>query len=106
MEPERILILILRTVQFLSSYEGKSVVLDEAKILAVPIVATAYPTVGDQLQDKVEGMVVPMNPEGIAQGLITMLEDEQTRETYTNYLSGREYGNQDEIKKYMELMDD
>lgn len=27
-------------------------------------------------------------------------------ETYTNYLSGREYGNQDEIKKYMELMDD
>lgn len=89
-----------------SRYEGKSVVLDEAKILAVPIVATAYPTVGDQLQDKVEGMVVPMNPEGIAQGLTAMLEDEQTRETYTNYLSGREYGNQDEIKKYMELMDD
>ena len=89
-----------------SRYEGKSVVLDEAKILAVPIVATAYPTVGDQLQDKVEGMVVPMNPEGIARGLTAMLEDEQTRETYTNYLSGREYGNQDEIKKYMELMDD
>ena len=74
--------------------------------MAVPIVATAYPTVGDQLRDKVEGMVVPMNPEGIAQGLTAMLEDEQTRETYTNYLSGREYGNQDEIKKYMELMDD
>lgn len=79
LEPERILILILRTVQFIqpSRYEGKSVVLDEAKILAVPIVATAYPTVGDQLQDKVEGMVVPMNPEGIAQGLTAMLEDER-----------------------------
>ena len=77
------------------------------QLLSLPVwFATAYPTVGDQLQDKVEGMVVPMNPEGIAQGLTAMLEDEKMGETYTNYLSGREYGNQDEIKKYMELMDD
>ena len=87
-----------------SRYEGKSVVLDEAKILAAAIVATAYPTVGDQLQDKVEGMVVPMNPEGIAKGLLEMMENEELRNKYSDYLSGREYGNQKEIEKYIELI--
>ena len=34
-----------------SRFEGKSVVLDEAKILCTPILATAYPTVADQIRD-------------------------------------------------------
>lgn len=42
-------------------------VLDEAKILAKPIVATAYTTVRDQLNDK-EGIVIGMTPEEIAEG--------------------------------------
>lgn len=88
-----------------SRYEGKSVVLDEAKILAMPIVATAYPTVGDQLQDKVEGMVVPMNAEGIAEGLLAMTKSEELRKKYSSYLTGREYGNQKEIEKYIQLID-
>lgn len=87
-----------------SRYEGKSVVLDEAKILAVPIVATAYPTVGDQLQDREEGMIVPLNAEGIAEGLERMMRDAELRDRYTEYLSGREYGNQKEIEKYVQLM--
>lgn len=88
-----------------SRYEGKSVVLDEAKILAAPIVATAYPTVGDQLKDKVEGMVVPLNAEGIAEGLLQMANNEGLRKSYSEYLASREYGNQKEIEKYMQLMD-
>ena len=88
-----------------SRYEGKSVVLDEAKILAASIVATAYPTVGDQLQDKVEGMVVPMNAEGIAEGLLKMAKNEELRKRYSDYLASREYGNQKEIEKYMQLID-
>ena len=35
-----------------SRWEGKSVVLDEAKILAKPILATNYSTIKDQLKDK------------------------------------------------------
>lgn len=87
-----------------SRYEGKSVVLDEAKILAVPIVATEYPTVGDQLQDKEEGMIVPLTAEGIAEGLKTMMRDKELRSRYSEYLAGREYGNQKEIEKYVQLM--
>lgn len=89
-----------------SRYEGKSVVLDEAKILAAPIVATAYPTVGDQLQDKVEGMVVPLHAEGIAEGLLKMAKDKNVRNQYSDYLAGKEYGNQREIEKYIQLIEE
>ena len=49
-----------------SRWEGKSMVLDEAKILEKPILATRYPTVGDQLSSQ-EGMVVDMTPEAVAE---------------------------------------
>ncbi len=35
-----------------SRYEGKSIALEEAKLLAKPIVATAFSTVRDQLEDR------------------------------------------------------
>ncbi|MFV0363056.1 MAG: glycosyltransferase [Suipraeoptans sp.] len=49
-----------------SRYEGKSLVLDEAKILAAPIISTKYPTVGDQITDGVEGLIAEMNYISIA----------------------------------------
>lgn len=88
-----------------SRYEGKSVVLDEAKILATPIVATAYPTVADQVIHGQEGLVVPMNPQGIAQGIREMLEQKDLRKQIRDYLAQKEYGNQAEVEKYMQLLD-
>lgn len=86
-----------------SYFEGKSVVLDEAKILAAPIIVTNYPTVSDQINEN-EGMVVQMDPKAYANGLVKMITDEQLRKSYKEYLSSREYGNQDEIKKYIEVI--
>lgn len=88
-----------------SRYEGKSVVLDEAKILCKPIVATAYPTVKDQVEDGKEGLVVEMSPNGIAQGVKQMIENEVLRKNIEQYLSHHEYGNQNEVQKYMDLID-
>lgn len=88
-----------------SRYEGKSVVLDEAKILGTPIVATAYPTVTDQIQDGVEGIVTPMTPEGIAEGIQRMLTDHNLRKHIIRHLSNNEYGNVDEIEKYRKVID-
>ena len=87
-----------------SRYEGKSVVLDEAKILAVPIVTTAYPTVGDQLEDGQEGLIAPMTSEGIAEGVLKVLEDTALYNRISGYLKSREYGNQKEILKYLKLI--
>ena len=88
-----------------SRYEGKSVVLDEAKMLCKPIVATAYPTVADQVADGREGIVIPMTPEGIADGVCRMLEDAGLRAEMVEYLHNHEYGNQAEVAKYIRLLD-
>ncbi len=87
-----------------SRYEGKSVVLDEAKMLCKPIVATAYPTVADQVKDGAEGIVVPMTAEGVADGVCRMAEDAALREALIAYLAGHEYGNQQEVEKYVQLL--
>ena len=86
-----------------SRWEGKSVVLDEAKILAKPIVSTAYPTVKDQILDGKEGIIVDMNPEAIADGIEILIRDEVKQQYLQGYLSTHEYGNQAEVKKYIEL---
>lgn len=89
-----------------SRYEGKSVVLDEAKILGTPIVATAYPTVSDQIKDGKEGVVTPMTPEGIAAGILRVIRNNDLKNEIKQYLFTHEYGNQTEVDKYMKLMDD
>lgn len=86
-----------------SRYEGKSMVLDEAKILAKPIVATNYATVRDQLSDE-EGLVVDMTPEGIAEGIQRILTDAKMREIFEDYLQQRDYGNTDEMKKFYDAL--
>lgn len=52
-----------------SRYEGKSVVLDEAKMLGLPVIATNYPTVRDQVNDQ-WGYIVDMNAKSIAEQLL------------------------------------
>ena len=84
-----------------SRYEGKSVVLDEAKILGKPIVVTNYDTVKDQVNDN-EGVIVNMSSEAIAAGIMKIIPRIDEIQTYLN---AHEYGNQDEIYKYYQLID-
>jgi len=88
-----------------SRWEGKSVVLDEAKIIGVPIVATAYPTVKDQIEDGKEGLIVEMTAEGVADGIMEMLYNTGLHQSVCSYLAAHEYGNRQEIEKYMALFD-
>lgn len=88
-----------------SLYEGKSIVLDEAKMLCTPIVATAYPTVRDQVKDGDEGLITELSSEGIAEGIQRLMEDRKTYEHIKNYLAAHDYGNEAECEKYMELLD-
>ena len=84
-----------------SRYEGKSVVLDEAKILSTPIVSTNYATVRDQVSDD-EGVVVAMTGVAIADGIQQMARDQ---ERYAAYLSEHEYDNTACVKDYEALID-
>lgn len=87
-----------------SRYEGKSVVLDEAKILAKPILATNYPTVTDQLKNDVEGVVVDINSDKISMQIEILMNQRNILEGFSNYLRCNEYGNQELISEYCELI--
>lgn len=58
-----------------SRWEGKSIVLDEAKILGKAIVVTDYPSVRDQITDHQTGLITGMEPEAIADGIRKLLAD-------------------------------
>ena len=80
-------------------------VLDEAKILGIPIVATAYPTVYDQIAEGKEGVITPISGEGIAQGVERLLRDQGQMAAIRTYLAAEEYGNTYELSKYIDLID-
>jgi glycosyltransferase involved in cell wall biosynthesis len=58
-----------------SRQEGKSIALDEAKILGKPIVVTNYSSVEDQIRNQITGMIVEMQPASIAEGLSALIRD-------------------------------
>ena len=63
-----------------SRNEGKSMVLDEAKLLCKPIVVTNYPSVKDQIKDRETGIIVDINPESIAAGIEELINSPELKE--------------------------
>ena len=88
-----------------SRWEGKSVVLDEAKIIGTPIVTTNYPTAKDQIINEKEGIIVDMTPIAIAEGIERLVENKKLKENIHEYLINHEYGNIEEMKKYYSVFD-
>lgn len=86
-----------------SRFEGKSIVLDEAKILGIPILATNYATVKDQVSPN-EGWIVGMNPEEIAAGICRVIENPEEYRQVKKYLWEHEYGSTEMIKAYLECL--
>lgn len=64
-----------------SRWEGKSIVLDEAKILGKAIVVTSYQSVTDQITDRVTGLITEIEPEKIADGIELLIKDKELRKT-------------------------
>lgn len=67
-----------------SLFEGKSVVLDEAKILHKKIVATKYDTIMDQVGDY-PIKVVEYEPEAVAEAIETALSEDMVIDVSKNY---------------------
>lgn len=87
-----------------SRYEGKSIVLDEAKILAKPIVAANYTTVRDSIADGKTGMITALQPEAMARTIIDLWERPDIRKELIENLKNEANGNADEIKRYVEIL--
>lgn len=77
-----------------SRYEGKSVTVREAQILSKPVVITDYPTAASQVNDGVDGVIVPMDNEGCADGMAAFIKDRQKQDAIRKYLLSHDYGNE------------
>lgn len=87
--------LIVHTAKF----EGKSIALDEAKLLCKPIVVTNFSTVHDQFEDGVNASICEMDPESIANSIIELFKQENKRQKYINNLTNSLKDNSTEIEK-------
>lgn len=88
-----------------SRYEGKSVCVREAQMLGKPVVITNYDTSGSQLEDGVDGVIVPMDNEGCANGIISLLRDSKKMKELENNCKKRDYSNAGEIEKIYRMME-
>ncbi len=86
-----------------SRYEGKSITVREAQILCKPVIVTAYPTATSQIQDGVDGVIVPLDIEMCANSIISFLQNKEKQTLIVNYLSEHDYGNENEINKIYKL---
>lgn len=86
-----------------SRYEGKSITVREAQILCKPVVVTHYPTAPSQIQDGVDGVIVPLEKDLCAEAMISFLKNEVMRTQLSQYLSELNYGNECEIERIYKL---
>lgn len=88
-----------------SRYEGKCVSVIEAQILHKPVVITNYATSGSQLRDGYDGVVVPMDNEGCAEGIAAVLNDKELQQRLMDNTRKNDYTNSGEIEKIYRLME-
>ena len=82
-----------------SRYEGKSVTVREAQMLCKPVVVTDYPTAKSQIRDGVDGVIVPMDNESCAQGMVDFIRNKTIQNQIVDYLKTHDYGNEGEAEK-------
>ena len=87
-----------------SRYEGKSVTVREAQMLRKPVVITNYATAKSQIENGVDGVIVPMDNEGCAKGIVDFIRNTQLQNAIISYLHDHDYGNVDEVEKVYRIV--
>ena len=87
-----------------SRYEGKAVTVIEAQALHRPVVITKFATSSSQLIDGVDGVIVPLDNDGCADGIAKLLDDPKKMQSLSEACRRRDYSNQKEVEKLYELL--
>lgn len=87
-----------------SRYEGKSITVREAQILCKPVIITNYPTAKSQVQDGVDGIIVPLDVDECAQQMAGFISNIKKQQEIIRYLETHDYGNEIEVNKIYDLL--
>ncbi len=89
-----------------SKFEGRSIALDEARLLCKPVVVTNFSTVHDQFTDRYDASICEMTAESIADTIEELLSDSSLRQKYVDNLRHDRKDNSSEIEKLYAIFDD
>ncbi len=87
-----------------SRMEGKSIVMDEAKLLGKAAVVTNYSTVRDSVVHGKTGLIVDMTADALADGILSLYRNAALRKQLETYLQTLPKGNEEELMQYCEIM--
>lgn len=88
-----------------SRYEGKAVAVREAQILNKPVVITNFETSRSQLTDGFDGVIVPMDNEGCAEGICNLIKDKELQHKLIENTKITDYTNKQELEKIYALLE-
>ena len=88
-----------------SRYEGKCVTVREAQALGKPVVITNYATASSQLEDCVDGLIVPMENSKCAEALATLLNTPAHMAELARNCTQRDYSDAQEVQKLYQLLE-
>lgn len=88
-----------------SRIEGKSIVLDEAKLLGKAIVVTNYPSVTDQIEERITGLIAEMNPESISEKIIELILNSDLKKTLECNCEKEKNKSMRTLDKFYQLID-
>jgi glycosyltransferase involved in cell wall biosynthesis len=87
-----------------SRYEGKAVTVVEAQVLQKPVIITNYSTASSQVIDGVNGLIVELSEEGIANGIVNLYQDVRKRDEISFNCKLNEINNKTEMQVLYELI--
>ena len=87
-----------------SRYEGKAVTVREAQALHKPVVITNFATSSSQLADGYDGIILPMDNEGCARGIVQLLDDKQQMKRLSDNTRQVDYSNNSELDKLYQII--
>ncbi len=88
----------------LSKFEGKSIALDEVKVLCKPVVVTNFSTVHDQFEDRLNASICEMTVEDATNKITELIHNTSLRQSYIDYLKQHIVDNSNEIEKIYSLL--
>lgn len=89
-----------------SKYEGKAVAVREAQILNKPVIITNFATSSNQLVDGEDGFIVPLDNDGCANGIISILNDKESQNRVIENTKHKDYESKSEIAKLYKIIEE
>ena len=89
-----------------SRFEGYCLTLSEARILNKPIVSTNFDVVHNQLFNERNGLIVEMNGNSIAEGVLRLIQNNELTDRLITNLEKEKKGNTEEIEKLYQIIEE